>query len=273
MNYRTIRVSAHVETRSKLLLGVLVASLSLTSPTQAAAQAGFTAASVRANEKGNAGGEGSDREKISTSPTSITMQNVSLRSCLRWAYGVRDSQIAGPGWLATRRYDIAANTSGPASADELKQMTRKLLADRLKLQLHRESKELPVYAMVGNKKTAKMQPAAGGAATMMPTGGALVFRNYSMEALAERLAERPFKLDRQVIDKTGVSGLFDFTLKLAENETDLKHTLEGMERGSADQGPSMFTILQEQLGLSFKSQRAAIESLVIDHAEKDPTAN
>ena len=263
MNYNTIRV----------FLAATLAAMVIAGNARGASGAEFANASLRPNQKGNAGGEGSESEKISLSPTGINMQNVSLRSCLRWAFSVRDSQIAGPAWLATQRYDIVANTDAAASGDEMKEMTKKLLANRFQLRLHRENRQLPVYAMVAGKKTAKLQTAAGGAPIMMPIGGTLVFRNYSMPALAERLATRPFDLDRQVIDRTGLSGSFDFSLKLADNETDLKHTLEGMAQGSADQGPSMITILQEQLGLSFKPQKAAVESLVIDSVEKVPSAN
>ncbi len=266
MNYHAVRVSRFRGNLLKALLAAAAVSRTL-------AAADFAVASVKPNLMGNAGGEGSEREKIAISPAGLTMRNVSLRSCIRWAYGVRDYQISGPGWMASQRYDIAANSASPASGEELRAMMQKLLAGRFKMALHRESKELPVYAMVVGKKGGKMQPAAGGGSSMRPVGGALVFNNYSMAELAERLATRPFNLDRLVLDRTGLDGAFDFTLKFAENENELKHTLEGMEQGSADQGLSMFTILQEQLGLNFKARKAPVESLVIEHAEKVPAEN
>jgi uncharacterized protein (TIGR03435 family) len=269
---RPAPVSASGGNLFKVLLAATAVAGSL-GQSQTPAPREFAVASVKASQRGNAGGEGSEREKISISPGGLIMRNVSLRSCIRWAYGVRDYQISGPGWLASERYEIAAKSSAPASSDELRQMAQKLLADRFKLTLHRESRELPVYAMVAGKKGAKLRPAAGGETTMLPLGGALVFRNCSMAELADRLGARPFSLDRLVLDKTGLDGAFDFTLKFSDNAGDLKHTLEGMEQGGGDQGPSMFTILEGQLGLAFKTQRAPVASLVIDHAEKIPTEN
>src|SRR5579864_1664337 len=102
----------------------------------------FDVASVKPNTFGNSGVEGSDIEKITVSPTSVSMLNVSFRSCLRWAYGVRDAQIAGPAWMASQRYDISATTNAAASLAEMKQMMQTLLGDRFKLQLHREAKLL-----------------------------------------------------------------------------------------------------------------------------------
>jgi uncharacterized protein (TIGR03435 family) len=272
MNYRAIRAS----TFSRKLCKVLLAAAAVAGhigQAQTPAPREFAVASVKQNKMGNAGGEGSEREKITISPAGLTMRNVSLRSCIRWAYGVQDYQISGPGWLASQRYDIAANAPGQVSGEEMRLMMQKLLADRFKLTLHRESKELPIYAMVAGKKRGGLQPTAGGESSMIPAGGALVFRNYSMTEFAERLATRPFKLDRVVLDKTGLDGTFDFSLKFADNEGNLKHTLEGMEQGGADQFASMFTILREQLGLNFRAQKAPVESLVVEGAEKVPTEN
>lgn len=232
----------------------------------------FSVASVRSNLAGNAGGEGTERDSITISPERLIMRNVSLRSCIRWAYNLRDSQISGPGWLGSQRYDIAANAPGQVSLDEMRLMMQKLLGDRFKLSIHRETKLLPVYAMTV-KKSGKLNPASGGPTRMLPTGGAIEFRGFSMAELAERLGSRPFKLDRFVVDKTGLDGLYDFTVKLADDASHLKHTLEGMERGNADGAPSIISSLQEQLGLSFKPGKAPISSLFVEHAEKVPTGN
>ncbi len=89
-----------------------------------------------------------------------------------------------------------------------------------------------------------------------------------MADLADKLASRPFKLDLPVLDRTGLEGRFDFALKLASNDNELKHTLEGME-----QGPSIFVFFQEQLGLKLESRKSPIDVLVIDSVEKIPTGN
>jgi uncharacterized protein (TIGR03435 family) len=232
----------------------------------------FAVASVKPSQIGNSGREGSERENITISPTGVTMKNISLRSCIRWAYDIRDYQISGADWLASQRYDIAAKSESTVSPGELRKMMQRLLSGRFKLMVRRESKDLPVYAMVIAKKGSKLQAANGGESSMMPVGGALVFRNYSMPDLAERLATRPFTLDRVVFDKTGLEGVFDFSLRFADSEVGLKHTMETMDQGD-DRNSFMLTALVEQLGLSFKALKAPVESLAIEHAERVPTQN
>jgi uncharacterized protein (TIGR03435 family) len=229
----------------------------------------FEVASVKTNQTSRGGGEGSERENIASSPGSLTMLNVSLRSCILWAYRVRTYQISGPASLSSDRYDIVAKTSSPAADDQLRLMLQTLLADRFKLALHREKKELPVYWLVAGKGGPKILAAAGeGNSTMRPAGGGLEFRNFSMPELADRLSARPFSVDRPVLDKTGLSGLFDFTIKLADNAAELKHTLEGMERGGSD-----FALFLEQLGLKLQAQKGPAEILVINRVEKAPVEN
>jgi uncharacterized protein (TIGR03435 family) len=151
-------------------------------------------------------------------------------------------------------------------------MLQSLLADRFKLELHRESKDVAVYAMVAGKNGMKLRREADNTAgSMRPVGGGLVFRGVSMDELADRLLSRPFGVDRPVIDRTGIDGRFDFTLTFAENEDSLKSTLEGMALGKAESG-SILTILQEQLGLKFEAQKGPVDVLVIDHVAR-PSEN
>ncbi|QOY86912.1 TIGR03435 family protein [Paludibaculum fermentans] len=269
MTYRTLRVSGRTKMSVLLLLASAAPQLGLA---QTLSPLAFSVASVRPNQAGNAGGEGSERETITLTPANLTMRNVSLRSAIRWAYDLRDSQISGPGWLESQRYDISANTPGQTAQAEVRLMLQNLLADRFKLSVRRETKDLSVYAMTV-KRSGKLTIASGGANSVLPNGGAIEFHNYSMAELAERLGSRPFRLDRPVVDKTGLEGVFDFSVKFADNASDLKHTLEGMEQGSADGAPSMITILQEQLGLAFKVAKAPVSSLTVEHAEKVPTGN
>ena len=258
--------------RSISIRVVATAVVVLTCSTRAESAREFSVASVKPDHLGNQGGEGSEQEKVTSSPTGVTLQNVTLGWCIRWAYGVRGDQISGPGWLASERYDIAAKASAPASSLELKSMMQRLLSDRFKLQLRRELKDLPVYVMLAANGATKLNAASGGESSMLPNGGALLFRNYSMAQFAERLGSRPVKLDRLVLDRTGLDGLFDFEIQFAANDAELKHTLEGIEQGG-EQGPSLFTLLRQQLGLTFKAQKAPVETLVIEHAEKVPTDN
>jgi uncharacterized protein (TIGR03435 family) len=229
----------------------------------------FEVASVKPNKIGNAGGEGSNRESIQASPGSLAMRNVTLITCLRWAYGVRDFQISGPSWLGTERYDISAKAAGAASEAQMRTMLQTLLAERFKMVLRREQKELPVYALVTAKKGTKLKPSAiDSPGHMSPEGGDLVFQNFSMDELADRLSTIPFKVDRPVVNETGLTGRFDFHLNFASTSAELKSTLEGMDRGVA-----VFAFFQEQLGLKLESRKAPMEVLVIEHAEKVPVEN
>lgn len=229
----------------------------------------FEVASVKPDKPGNAGGETAPREKIIASPGSLSMQNVSLQASIKWAYGLRDFQIAGPGWLASEKYDIAAKASSPAAIPELRLMLRALLAERFKLRTRMETRDKPVYALIVAKHGPKLHAAANdGDPAFGPAGGELVFRNFSMAELADRLSSRPFKLDLPVLDRTGLDGRFDFALKLASNPDELKHTLEGM-----NQGPSILVFFQDQLGLKLESRKGPVDMLIVESAEKVPAGN
>ena len=240
----------------------------------ASAQPDFAVASVRPNRAAITKGEGSEAEKITVTPSGLIMWNVTLRSAIRWAYGLRDYQIAAPGWLASERYDISAKASEGVPVQQLRLMLQRLLTERFQLSVRKEAKELPVLLM-SLKKGADSRftrAAEDGTPSMLPAGGALEFRNCSMAEFAERLGARPFKLDRLVLDRTGLEGDYDFRVALAADMTGLKHTLEGMEMGAAG-APSMVPILEEQLKVSFKAARAPVDSLIVERASKIPAGN
>ena len=92
-------------------------------------------------------------ESIDIAPSGrLTMRNIRLSSCLKWAFDVQDSQVSGPGWIESERYDIIAQATGPTATNNLKLMLRSLLADRIKLELHHAKKEASVYGLVVAKK-------------------------------------------------------------------------------------------------------------------------
>ena len=233
----------------------------------------FDVASVRVNQAGSAGGEGRTEESIASTPGSLIMKNVTLRSCLKWAYGLRDFQVSGgPGWVSSARYDISAKAGQPVGDAELRKMLRSLLAERFQLTVREESKELPVYALVvlrvkpELKRSSGTEPAGG----MRPGNGALEFRNTSMALFAERLANRPLKLDRPVLDETGLEGGYDFSLKFADSMDTLKAALEDIDRGT---GQSIANVIQEQLGLKLNARKAPLPALVIERAVENPGEN
>lgn len=105
------------------------------------------------------------------------MRNVTLTSCIRWAYKLNPYEIAGPDGLSDARYDISAKAATPAPEDQLSLMLQALLAERFKLAFHRQKRELPGYALVVGKNGAKLTPAEGGGEGSM-TGAALVFEGH-----------------------------------------------------------------------------------------------
>ena len=247
-----------------MILQILLAA-ALAGPVQST----FDVASVKVNRAGSAGGEGREVESITASPGSLTMRNVSLNSCLKWAHSIRDFQILGaPGWFASERYDISAKSAGPASEAELRVMLQTLLAERFHLKLRREQRDLPIYALVVANGGRKLHAStAEGGGSMRPGEGTLTFQNVSMADFADRLSKRPFSVERPIVDRTGVDGSYDFELRLADNAADLKRGLE------KNDGPSIFDVLPKQLGLKLEPQKGPIQVLVIEHAEKVPVEN
>lgn len=176
------------------------------------------------------------------------------------AFGVVATQIEGPEWLNADRYDVTAkaDTSKELSPDELRPMLGKLLEDRFALRYHRETKVLPAYSLAVAKAGARLTENTGG------RGPSTEFRNQSgklvMSATKQSMAHLALllgqRLDRTVIDNTGLTGEYDLRLEWAADET-------------ADSSiPSIFTAVQEQLGLRLESMRGPAEVIIIDHVER-----
>jgi uncharacterized protein (TIGR03435 family) len=233
----------------------------------------FEVASIREGGASRIGGEGRRREQIDPEPTRLIMRNVSLSSCLQWAYGVKPYQISGPISLTKDRYDIAATTGSPVAEGELRKMLQQLLSERFRIAFHRENRVKPVYVLKAGRTGPKLRPAQDGndkgasyaAPGFQVVDGAFVFEGTSMPELADRLSDL-MNVGRPVIDESGIHGVFDIAIKLAASNVELK-------RGMLNQdGLSIFTALEEQLGLKLVAARRPVDILVIDHVER-PSAN
>jgi uncharacterized protein (TIGR03435 family) len=222
--------------------------------------------------------------------------NATLRSMIREAYQVRDFQLSGgPAWLDSARYDIEAKGQiEPGSQEQtglqVMKMLQALLADRFQLSIHRETKEMPIYALLVAKNGPKLEasregcfdPTAGipppptlpGQSPSRPCGG---FNNSSNQMLGAKVGMSHFAanlskfIGRTVVDRTGLKGTYDIALRWTpyEGQAFLAPTEPPPADGSQ---PSIFTAVQEQLGLRLESQRGPVEVLVIDGAEK-PSEN
>jgi uncharacterized protein (TIGR03435 family) len=214
----------------------------------------FDVASVKPANP-NAVGSNSDSD-----PGRITMQNVTLKRCIMRAYEVPDIQITGgPKWLDASRYDIEARAGYAAQYTELNQMLQTLLAERFRLKLHHETRSLQGYAIVVAKDGLKMKPSAPGTRGHTNDGpGSVVSTATSISRLALKLSNL---LKLPVVDETGVNGSFDFTLHWIPDEA-----------ADPTAGPSLFTAIQEQLGLRLEGRKVPTDMLVVDSAEP-PSAN
>jgi uncharacterized protein (TIGR03435 family) len=209
---------------------------------------------------------------------------VRLRQLIEFAYHVDKFQISGgPGWFESQGFDVLAKPPQSAEADagtrqlsndqrnQLRRRLQALLAERFQLVVHRETKEMPVYALVVAKNGPKLKESTkerdmGG----MP--GRVTAEGTPMEGLAEYLTGM---LKRPVLDRTGLKGTYDFKLEWTPDPGGLGKLDEEKAGGASapdPSGPSIFTALQAQLGLKLESQKGPVEFIVIDRAEK-PSAN
>jgi len=208
---------------------------------------------------------------INVSGSRLTATNNSVLSLITYAYSMKLYQVTGgPGWVsdyASSAWDIAAKAEGdsPLTQERAQQMMQTLLADRFKLTFHREMRETPVYALVvagkGGPTLKKSEPDA--ASTMYISGKwteRMTATKWTMEQLAANISNSG---DRPVLDRTGLTGTYDFTLEW--------NPAYGTPNPDPD-APSIFTALQEQLGLKLEPQKAPVEVFAIDHAEK-PSEN
>jgi uncharacterized protein (TIGR03435 family) len=235
--------------------------------TMGAQPRGFDVASIHLSSLAKSGLEGTRRNEIRHTPKSLTMRNVTLLDCLMFAYGVTEQQVAGPDWLGVERYDIAASTSDPVSRAELKRMLQPVLTDRFKLALRHDTKDLAVYALVvlpSGPKLERAQPETG--SSLQISGGAFVFEDTTMGELAQKLSQLT-AVDRLVVDQTEISGSFNFKIRMAANdETMRSDAVHG-------QAPSIFPLIERQLGLKLEARKMPMDMLVVDRAQRIPTEN
>jgi|SRR5208337_1627287 len=258
----------------------------------------FEVASVKPNRSGD------NHFFISFQPGRFTATGATTEFLIEDAYNVKHFQVSGgPSWINSERYDVDAKEEDSdfealqklppdQRGEQIRLRVQSLLADRFKLTFHRETKELPVYALVVAKNGPKLQEAKPGDtypngmkgldgrahAGMMRMGrGQLTGQAIPLASLVGMLSQQ---LGRTVVDKTGLKGNYDFTLQWTPDQSQ-PAMLMGPEGGKPgpdnaprpeSSGPSIFTAIQEQLGLKLESQKGPVEILVIDHVER-PSEN
>ncbi len=236
----------------KLLLILLPALL--------AAQTAFEVASIKPDDSGG--------NYIEAKPGALNAHSATVATCIMWAYGVQGSQVSGAdsaisGLLQSDRYSIVAKTAGPVPDAQLRIMFQALLADRFKLALHRQSRQIRTLALTLDKNGPKFHSSEGDGESRMQAASKLSRRwtFTTMPQLANSLADA---MQAPVLDETGLPGKYDISLDLSP------YLPSAGER--PDIAAMMVTAVREQLGIRLEPRRAAAEVLVIDHLEK-PAAN
>ena len=241
------------------VLGAVVAVLFFSGISGAADQT-FETASIKANVSGS--------DRITMAPPArgrLSATNVSLGILMAVAYDVRGFQIAGlPGWAWSEKYDVVARAEGNPGHDQFLSMLQALLAERFHLRMHREARTMKGYALVRDRHGAKALRIHEEACAPDSVCGqfaidrsALYGARVDMKQLASTLAQQR-DVGRPVIDKTGIAGYFDMQLQWGA--------------AAGDEALSVFTALQEQLGLRLDAETVETGILVVDHAER-PSAN
>jgi len=213
----------------------------------------------------------------------FVVQNYTLKALVGAAYNLTPRLISGgPTWVSSDHYDVVAGIPGDVrpNTDEQRLMLRNFLADRFKLTFHREEKEFSIYALTvasGGPKVKKSDgpPSDGRPALvyrMFPERRALLpARDATMAELASAMQQGP--VDRPVMDRTGLTERYDFSLDFAPDEGaffGMMATRPPLPDGEAK--PSLFTAVEQQLGLRLEATKGPVEIFVIDHAER-PSEN
>lgn len=263
------------------------------------------------------GGPGTD------DPERLTLPYLSLMGLLTRAYNVRNYQVTGPSWLDSERYEITAKVPPGATKEQANIMLQNLLAERFHLTLHHETKEFTGYELVVGKNGSKLKetspedaaidqslPSAPfangppkpdangfipldrpGMVTMMrmsQKGGMAAHMTARAQPLSRFLDTLGNELKRPVVDKTGLTGKYDFTLEYAPENSGMVmmngapppppppgagQVQAQAAEASDDLEPNLMTAIQQQLGLRLDSKKIQLDVLIIDHADKVPTDN
>lgn len=227
-------------------------------------------------------------EHVSFNNNTFVATGVTAKRLIEFAYEVRDFQISGgPGWAGSEKYAInakidedtleALKKSPKQGSDWGQLMLQSLLAERFNLKISRSNKELPIYALVVAKNGPKLSQAAnpsGPSGSSSHKRGEVTYTGMPMSGFADRLSR---EVGRKVVDKTGLQGKYDFTLHWTQERlTSMVGSAANSSQAPAplpdSSGPSIFTALQEQLGLKLEPQKGPVEILVIESIDK-PTDN
>jgi uncharacterized protein (TIGR03435 family) len=197
----------------------------------------------------------------------LRMRDVTVDSCIKWAYDVQNSQIAGPAWMDSDRFDITAKTEGPATIDEMKTRLKALLADRFHLTFQHEQREMKALILTVTSSGPLLKPAAAPDAPPYHQNSAngTIAKSMPIPEFANFIAG---PLQMPVVDETGLTGKYDFAIDF----TPYLESGNNMSTNRPDATALIKIVMHDQLGLNIEGRRAKVEVMVIDTVTR-PSAN
>ena len=231
----------------------------------------FEVATIKPNDTG-----ATSMQQLTLNGRNFQTRASSLEDLIAFSYEVQAKQIVGgPDWMSKDRYDVAAvpDVEGAPNPAQVRTMIRKLLADRFKLQFHKDKRDLSAFVLTvakgGQKLTPTqltgplpgigMRPATGGLTLSVANGTVGDFTGFLQSIV----------LDRPVVDRTDLKGKFDFSVTFLPDETQFNgHSPVGKLADGVEPAPSLFEALQQQLGLKVTAEKTAVDVIAIDRVEK-----
>ena len=224
-------------------------------------------ATIKPHEPGN------EQMDFSTHGGTLLIKNLTLGFIMSFAYDLPVRQIMGkPGWMDTDKWDIEAkaDTPGELNPSQTKLMMQKLFAERFGLQVHEEKRKMAAFVLSVSKDGPKMTKITDASLTpgqILYPSGVIIGKSLDIASLAWNLQN--YVLGQPVVDKTGLDGRWDFTLKWTPDDTQFPDAPESARHPADDANawPPLFTAIQEQLGLKLEAQKADVKVLVVDHVD------
>jgi uncharacterized protein (TIGR03435 family) len=234
----------------------------------------------------------------SSDPGYVHYTYMSVKNLLMTAYDMKITQITGPAWIDSERYDITASVPPGATKEQVNLMLQNLLADRFKLVVHRETKEMPLYELLIAKGGSKLkpyvvdpnppkQPEPGRllvfdkdgnpvlrpGTLMLSTGAGRRRIAGSKQSISKLTTTLAVEVQRPVIDKTGLEGEYDYALEFLPEGPNAYPPGQAPPPPSDADPPTILVAVQEQLGLKLDPKKGPVEMLVVDRGEKTPAEN
>ena len=230
-----------------------------------------------------------------------------MRDYIAMAYAVRSSLVSGPDWIATERFDLNAKLPAGASAAQIPEMLQAVLADRFQLKIHREKKDVPVYALVPGKGPLKLKESAPDTGSNEPKGAVNVAASGSAAGVSANLGNGSYYtfgndkfeagkmtmdalvrmlsayVNRPILDLTGLKGTYDLTLNIAPEDYQAMLIRAAVNNGVVlppqalrlldDNAPASLLDAIQQVGLKLDARKSPLDTVVIDQISKTPAEN